>query len=243
VVDHDAADGQNLGGSVAGLIEGLHYEVMDRRSRLGRTPESPDRSLAALARGAWQLDPARSRVEFEVPHWWGLRTVRGRFTRYAGSLNLRARPAMELTIDATTVQTGSSRRDRHLHSPDFFWVAEHQYVRFESSSVRLEGGELSVRGELTARGARMDLELEPVITPVGGGEYELAAVVFVMHRWLGITWNPAGFTRPYSRLAVAGRLVAASSLSEDDGGASSDRISIHDRRGCGKKFAGGCPRR
>ena len=30
---------------------------------------------------AWQLDLARSMVGFQVPYYWGLRTVCGRFTR------------------------------------------------------------------------------------------------------------------------------------------------------------------
>jgi hypothetical protein len=39
------------------------------------------------------------------------------------------------------------------------------------------------------------------------GEYELEAETFVMHSGLGMTWNPAQITRPWSRLRVGGRLV------------------------------------
>jgi hypothetical protein len=40
------------------------------------------------------------------------------------------------------------------------------------------------------------------------GEYQLEAQTFVMHSGLGMTWNPIGITRPWSRLMVGGRLVA-----------------------------------
>jgi polyisoprenoid-binding protein YceI len=75
---------------------------------------------ATLARGAWELDPARSTVSFAVPYWWGFGTVKGHFRRYTGRLDLGARPAIELTIDAASVDTGNARRDRRLHSEDFF---------------------------------------------------------------------------------------------------------------------------
>jgi polyisoprenoid-binding protein YceI len=47
-------------------------------------------------------------------------TVKGHFRRYTGRLDLGARPAIELTIDAASVDTGNARRDRRLHSEDFF---------------------------------------------------------------------------------------------------------------------------
>ena len=51
-----------------------------------------------LASGACRLDPARSSVEFHVRHFYGLITVKGRFERYRGTLDLSARPAIKLLI-------------------------------------------------------------------------------------------------------------------------------------------------
>lgn len=175
---------------------------------MSSAPFSPLGGVATLTERAWQLDTSRSRVEFEVPHFWGLRTVRGRFTRYWGTLDLGATPSVRFTIDADSIDTGNAKRDRHLRSADFFDVARHRHVRFTSQAVALAGDALQVRGELTAGGGRLDIELDADIAVVEG-EYELTASAFVMHRWLGMTWNPAGFTRPYSKLAVAGRLVPA----------------------------------
>jgi polyisoprenoid-binding protein YceI len=66
--------------------------------------------------GKWHLDPRRSRVEFHVGHVWGLKTVGGHFDDYKGQLDLSTNPAIELTIDAASVQrpplTASSRSKR-----------------------------------------------------------------------------------------------------------------------------------
>jgi polyisoprenoid-binding protein YceI len=165
-------------------------------------PESP----ATLAHGAWELDRTRSTVSFAVPFWWGFGTVKGRFRQFAGRLELGARPALELTVDAASVQTGNERRDAHLRSEDFFAVTRDPYIRFVSRTVRLEDDRLSVVGELMARGSRIEVEIDATVTAVDG-EYQLEAETFVMHSGLGMTWNPAQITRPWSRLSVGGRLV------------------------------------
>ena len=124
----------------------------------------PDPAPSTLARGAWQLDPQRSTVAFAVPYWWGFGTVTGHFRQYAGRLELGARPAIELTIDAASIDTGNERRDRHLRSEDFFAVARDPYIRFVSRTVRLQDGGLAVVGDLTARGSRIEVEIGASVT-------------------------------------------------------------------------------
>jgi polyisoprenoid-binding protein YceI len=169
-------------------------------------PSFEESAPATLARGAWELDPQRSTVAFAVPFWWGFGTVTGRFRQYTGRLELGARPAVELTIDAASVDTGSERRDRHLRSGDFFAVARDPYIRFVSRTVGLRDDRLAVVGELMARGSRIEVEIDAAVTAVDD-EYELKAETFVMHSGLGITWNPSQITRPWSKLTVSGRLV------------------------------------
>ena len=93
----------------------------------------------SVAQGRWRIDPARSRVEFHTRTLCGLATVKGRFERYDGSLDLRQSPAIELAIDAASLTTKNSFRDRHLRSAAFFDVENHPEVRFVSDSVKLEG--------------------------------------------------------------------------------------------------------
>jgi polyisoprenoid-binding protein YceI/predicted ester cyclase len=164
----------------------------------------PDQTLA----GCWRLDPQRSRVEFRAPHVWGLATVKGRFDRFAGRLDLSADPAIELTIDAASVQTGNPRRDRHLRSPDFFAAETHPQMRFASEAVVARADGLSVRGRLFARDRSLPLELDARIRRAGA-ELEIKAATSAPHRKLGMTWSPLGMIRGRSELRVSGRLVPA----------------------------------
>ncbi len=112
--------------------------------------------------GVWRLDPARSSVEFHVRHFYGLMTVKGDFADYAGTLDLSAEPAVELTIQAASLNTKMAKRDKHLRSDDFFDVEHHPQVRFSSDTATLDGDKLTVHGQLARRrpadpaGARRD---------------------------------------------------------------------------------------
>jgi polyisoprenoid-binding protein YceI len=154
----------------------------------------------------WRIDPQRSSVEFHVRNLYGLQTVKGRFERYDGALQLAPQPSIELTIEADSLSTNNPRRDEHLRSADFFDTANHPQVRFVSQEVILDGDRLDVRGELHAAGKRIPLELKGAIRP-DGDELEVDVTTFADHRELGITWNRLGIMRTPSKLIVRGRLV------------------------------------
>ena len=162
--------------------------------------------LADIASGSWRLDPTRSSVEFHVRHFYGLITVKGRFAGYDGTLDLSARPAVTLTIDAASLDTKQSKRDKHLRSADFFDVEHHPQVRFVSDSAELADDTLKVRGRLHAAGKHVPLELHAKLRTVDG-ELEVEAVTDADHRLLGMTWSPLGILRAPSKLIVRGRLV------------------------------------
>ena len=156
--------------------------------------------------GRWRLDPQRSRVEFRVGNMWGLATVKGHFDHYDGRLDLSTDPAIELTIDAASVQTGNRRRDKHLRSADFFDAESHPRVRFRSESVVPEGDTLKVRGRLSARDQSIPVELEARVRGVDG-QLEIEASAQAPHRELGMTWSPLGVISPRSELLVSGYLT------------------------------------
>ena len=162
----------------------------------------PDDTLT----GRWELDPDRSRVEFRARHLWGLMTVKGRFDAYAGRLDLSADPAIELTIDAASLDTGHRKRDKHLRSADFFDAARTPQVRFVSESVVPQNGTLTVRGSLFARGRSIPLELDAEVRRVGE-ELGIKAATSAPHRELGMTWNRLGSVGSSSELLISGYLV------------------------------------
>ena len=160
----------------------------------------------SIAEGRWRIDPSRSSVEFHTPTLWGLATVKGRFERYDGTLDLERSPAIESTIEADSLTTNNKLRDRHLRSADFFDAENHPEVRFVSDSATLDGERLSVRGRLYAAGETLPLELEGRLRRVGD-ELELDARTSANHRKLGMSHGTLGMIPPRSELIVHGRLV------------------------------------
>jgi polyisoprenoid-binding protein YceI len=136
----------------------------------------------------------------------GLRPCKGGFGRFRGTLDLAARPAIELAIAADSIDTGNRRRDEHLRSADFFDADAHPEVRFESDSAALEGEALHIRGLLHTAGESVPLDLIATVAPAGD-EFEIEAHAEVDQRRLGMTYSPLGMLRPPARLVLRGRLV------------------------------------
>src|SRR3954451_23415478 len=169
-------------------------------------PTTTKDAAALISDGAWQLDPARSSVAFHVRHFYGLMTVKGEFADYEGTLDLGATPAVELTLQASSLDTKRAKRDEHLRSQDFFDVERHPQVRFVSDRAELDGDTLRVQGELHAAGRQIPLQLDATVREIDG-ELEIEAVTEADHRELGMTWSPLGILRAPSKLIVRGRLV------------------------------------
>ena len=161
-----------------------------------------------LAGTRWRLDPQGSSAEFRVPNVWGLASVKGRFQRLDGWLEVDDdhQWRMELTLDAASLDTGNRRRDRHLRSAAFFDVQHHPEVRFRSSSVNDHGGgRLHVEGELEAAGGRARLQVEATVKHADG-RLDLDAAATVDQRQLGMTFSPLGMVRTPTALNVHARL-------------------------------------
>jgi polyisoprenoid-binding protein YceI len=160
----------------------------------------------SIASGRWRIDPARSKVEFRARTLWGRATVKGRFERYQGILDLERSPAIELRIDAASLNTNNRLRDRHLRSGDFFDIENNPEIRFESDSATVDGEQLKVRGRLEAAGKRLPVELDATLRPVGD-EFDIEARTFADHRKLGMSHGTLGMIPTPSELIVHGRLV------------------------------------
>jgi polyisoprenoid-binding protein YceI len=166
-------------------------------------------STNALAVGSWELDPSRSSVEFHVRHFYGLLTVKGRFDRYEGRLDLSGSPALCLEIEAASLETNNKQRDKHLRSNEFFDVAHHPHVRFTADTADYDGDALMAHGQLSAAGKQIPVEVHATVTPAGD-EFVIEATATVDHTQLGMRWSPLGILRTPSKLIVRGRLTRQS---------------------------------
>ena len=169
----------------------------------------------AVATRRWRIDPTRSRVEFHTSTFWGLMTVKGHFEHYDGTLDLEHEPAIELTIDASSLTTNNDPRDKHLRSGDFFNVENHPEVRFVSDNASLDGERLTVSGRLYAAGNSTPLDVDARLRRVGD-ELEVDATAYADHVELGMSHGILGMIRSPSELIVRGRLVDAA---DEPGGA------------------------
>ena len=120
---------------------------------------------AALAPAAtWQIDPAHSAAQFAVRHMM-VSTVRGEFGGVKGTVEYDpaqpGRSAVEVTIDATTLNTREAKRDAHLKSADFFEVEKFPAITFKSKRVESAGqGKLRLIGDLTMKGVTKEVVLD-----------------------------------------------------------------------------------
>ncbi len=112
----------------------------------------------------WQIDYSHSSINFTARHMM-ISKVRGRFESWEGSVKLNlenpAETAVTVTVDLSSVNTRDQQRDAHLVSPDFFNVAEHPTMTFQSTRVeKIDADTAKLIGDLTIRGITHEVVLD-----------------------------------------------------------------------------------
>lgn len=146
----------------------------------------------------WQIDPAHSAAQFSVRHMM-ISTVRGDFQKMTGTLLLDekdiTKSSIEVTIDATTVDTREERRNNHLKTADFLDVATYPTMSFKSKSVSQAGeGRLKVLGDLTLRGVTKEVVLDvegPTAALKAGNSTRrgVSATTKINRKDFGVNWS------------------------------------------------------
>lgn len=67
---------------------------------------------------------------------------------------------MNVTINTNSVDTNHAERDKHLRSAEFLNVTKFPQATFTSTSVKKEGDELDITGNLTLNGVTKPVTLE-----------------------------------------------------------------------------------
>jgi polyisoprenoid-binding protein YceI len=80
-------------------------------------------------------------------------TFRGRFEQFDATLTVSEDGAAELlgTVRADSIVVKDENLQAHLGAPDFFDTERYPELSFRSDSLRLEGAELVLDGELTIK--------------------------------------------------------------------------------------------
>ncbi|MEU3844688.1 YceI family protein [Streptomyces sp. NPDC028635] len=114
--------------------------------------------------GPWTIDPVHSSVGAVAQHL-GISSVRGRFTDFAGRVEIAPDDVtgsrVEAVIQAASIDTGNKMRDDHLRSPDFLDVGTYPEITFRSTGLTAAGPDRwTVHGELGMHGVLRPVDLD-----------------------------------------------------------------------------------
>ena len=143
----------------------------------------------------WTIDKVHSHVGFAVKHMV-VSTFRSRFEDYDGALNVGedGAPTLEGYVNVDSVVVKDENLAGHLKAPDFFDSERYPELRFESTSIRREGDELVVDGELTVKDNTRPVEARGTIVGphediAGATKVGLTLETTVDRTAFGLNWN------------------------------------------------------
>lgn len=115
----------------------------------------------------YTFDTEHTQIGFSIRHV-GIVPVKGVFNDYSGSFvydedNL-AVAAVDVTINAASIDTGVERRDNHLRNADFFDVETYPDITFRSSRIEADGDQLQAFGTLTMHGVSKEIVIPFTVT-------------------------------------------------------------------------------
>jgi polyisoprenoid-binding protein YceI len=160
--------------------------------------------------GTWKLDPIHSSAGFAVKHMV-VATFRGRFEDFDATLEVSEDGAAKLvgTVDPRSIVVKDEHLAEHLQSPDFFDTERYPELRFESTSIRIEGDEAVLEGELTIKGNTSPVTARgayvgPHEDIAGNTRIGLSFETVVDRTQYGLNWNAP---LPKGGVAVANKVT------------------------------------
>lgn len=150
----------------------------------------------------YEIDPAHSSASFTVKHMM-VSNVRGEFRKVEGKASW-SRPdlsdaSVDVTIDASSIDTRDAKRDAHLKSADFFDVQKFPTLTFKSKKVEKgkEAGHVTLVGDLTIHGVTKQVAFDvtgpspEMKAPWGQIRVGAEARAKINRKDFGLTWNKA----------------------------------------------------
>jgi polyisoprenoid-binding protein YceI len=157
--------------------------------------------------GTYEIDPARSSIEFATRAIFGMSRVKGSFALAGGRVVVSEgtdKSSLEAKALATSFKTATKKRDHHVKSADFLDAEKYPEIRFQSSAVLQRHGDWIVRGEITARGVSAPIDLVVVQTEDEGNSVTWRATGRVDRYAHGIT-KAKGMAARYVYLDIIAR--------------------------------------
>lgn len=153
-------------------------------------------TATAITAGTWTIDPTHTEIGFSVRHI--MSKVRGKFDTFEGTLVTAddvSASTVNVSVDLSSINTGTAGRDDHLRSADFFEVETHPKMTFASTGVvQKDDSNFVVAGDLTIKGVSKPVELDVEFfgegkDPWGGTRVGVEATTEISRKEFGIDFN------------------------------------------------------
>jgi polyisoprenoid-binding protein YceI len=146
------------------------------------------------ATGTWVLDPVATTIALRTKAMWVLgvkATLRAQSG--TGAVTPDGTVSGSLIIDASSIDTGNARRDKHLLTKDFFEVETYPTFTYTvTSAVPAADGTVAVTGSLTVHGKTRPLDLVATVVPSGTDRVTITAETDVDRSQWGLDWTKLG---------------------------------------------------
>lgn len=156
-------------------------------------------STTEQALQTFTIDPSHTGIEFTVRHMV-ISKVRGRFGTFHGTVALtegsNVPVAVDVEIDAASIDTREPQRDAHLRSADFLDAETYPTISFKGTTFAGNDAAFRIDGDLTIHGVtrsvRLDGSVEGRVTdPWGNDRIAFEAQGKINRKDFGLTWNQA----------------------------------------------------
>ena len=148
----------------------------------------------------YKIDPQHSSAQFAVTHLM-ISKVRGEFHAVNGMVNVDdndiTKSSVEVTIDASTIDTREPDRDKDLKSDHFLDVAKYPTMMFKSTKVEDEAaGHLKIIGDLTIHGVTKSVVFDvtapkpPIRDPWGLQRTAVSGTTKINRQDFGLNYSP-----------------------------------------------------
>jgi len=176
------------------------YEKLKDAGKLDKLKsKTMETTTTTVAETKWVFDASHSELSFKVKHLM-VTNVKGDFRKFNVEMNgAEVEGAkVKVTVDADSIDMGGEpNREGHLRAPDFFDVANHKEIVFESTSFkRISGENFSLVGNLTIKGISKEVKLEVEFLgmlkdPWGNQKAAFSVTGKVKRSEWGLNWNAA----------------------------------------------------